>query len=265
MIEGVSPHVPGHLREIKIRDVTDPARLQDLVHLQAQIWPDDPLMPVPAHLMAVIGSSGGIVLGAHDGDQVVGFALGILARSGPRLYHASHMVGIHPAYQGTGIGARIKEVQRERALAQGLDLMTWTFDPLEARNAYFNVHKLGATARHYKENVYGAMQDALNRGLPSDRLLVEWYLPTPRDPVPPSETYPLLRSEGDRPVLDLDGEFRGGDLSIAVPAGIQDLKRADPALALEWRLVSRRAFTWAFARGYRAVDFTRGTYILTLY
>jgi predicted GNAT superfamily acetyltransferase len=157
---------------------------------------------VPGALMGVIASGGGILLAAYDrdhGDQPVGFVLGLLARRDGRLYHASHMLATDPAYQGRGIGAALERRQREAALAQGLDLMTWTFDPLIARNAHLNLHKLGAISRTYHEDYYGPMDDRFNGGLPTDRLLVEWRLDAPVPPVPlsvPAPPTPILIAEG---------------------------------------------------------------------
>ncbi len=253
---------------LTIAEVQGPARLAELEELQARAWGMDEREIVPGALMGVIASGGGILLAAYDrdhGDRPAGFVLGLLARRDGRLYHASHMLATDPDYQGRGIGAALKLRQRAAALAQGLDLMTWTFDPLIARNAHLNLHKLGALSRTYHEDYYGPMDDRFNGGLPTDRLLVEWRLrepaPPPPVPVPAPPTLILIDEEG-APSLRLDHPPAGAPLSVQVPADITRIKERDPAAALAWRLAMRRALSWAFAHGYAARDFAGGAYLL---
>ncbi len=253
---------------VTIEEPREPARLIAIEDLQARAWEMEPRGIVPGALIGVIASGGGILLAAYDhdhGDQPVGFVLGLLARRDGRLYHASHMLATDPSYQGRGIGAALKRRQREAALAQGLDLMTWTFDPLIARNAHLNLHKLGAISRTYHEDYYGPMDDRFNGGLPTDRLLVEWRLNDPVPPVPlsvPAPPTPILIAEGGKPVLCLEGAPVGAPLSVWVPGDITAIKERDPAAALDWRLALRHALSWAFAHGYVARDFSAGAYIL---
>ncbi|MBV9279226.1 MAG: hypothetical protein JOZ41_04015 [Chloroflexi bacterium] len=136
----------------------------------------------------------------------------------------------------------------------------------EARNAHFNLHKLGAISRTYLQDAYGAMEDRLNRGLPSDRLAVEWWLRSapPMRPSPPAATpVPILGEHSGAPLLRLDPGALGLPLSVRAPPDIQRIKREDAALALRWRLAQRQALTWAFERGYVLRDFVRGVYLLT--
>ena len=249
--------------DIVIEDVADSARFRELEQLQMRVWGSDVPDVVPSHVLYIAATTGGIVLGARDGDRTIGFVLGFLARRNGRLYHASHMLGIDPDYQGHGTGAALKWKQRDRALAQGLDLMTWTFDPLESRNAYFNLNKLGAMSRTYKTNVYGDMTDELNRGLPSDRLEVEWQLErVPRQAVSiPDGTLSILSDVGGGPALDIP-DRTPRVVRIAAPTSVQRLKREAPELALDWRLAQRSAFTWAFERGYEVTGFADGSFIL---
>lgn len=250
---------------VRIEDVRAVARLEELEELQVRVWGFEPRHIVPAHVLYIAGSTGGIVLGAYIDEQLVGFALGFLAWTERRPYHASHIVGVDPAYQGRNIGAALKWRQRERALAQGLDLMTWTFDPLEARNAYFNLHKLGAISHTYHENLYGALTDQLNRDLPTDRLLIQWHLraPAPKRSGTPGQTpIPILRERDGVPVLDLRVEPGEAPLTVSVPPDMQRLKREEPRAALAWRLAVRQALSWALGRGYTIVDFRDGAYVL---
>src|SRR5438105_4101314 len=122
------------LRIEELRGIDGARQVEDL---QMQIWGSNEAWIVPSHVLHIVADSGGILLGAQLDGQLVGFVVGFLARHGETLFHASHMLGVLPQYQQRGIGAALKWSQREHALAQGLDLMTWTFDPLEARNAYF--------------------------------------------------------------------------------------------------------------------------------
>ncbi|MGH2441609.1 MAG: GNAT family N-acetyltransferase, partial [Chloroflexota bacterium] len=222
---------------VRIQDLSSSEHLRDLEDLQVLVWGGAPSTIVPVHVLHIVATTGGIVLGAYDGDQPVGFAFGFLGRRNGRLYHASHMLGVHPAYQGRGLGAALKMAQRERALQQGLDLMTWTFDPLESRNAYFNIHKLGVISRRYTENVYGELDDNLNRGLPSDRIVVEWWLNDVKSDRKraPNEAVTILASYNGLPSLRLEHQYQGQDLRVDVPEDIQRVKRDSPELALEWR------------------------------
>ena len=253
---------------VTITEPQGPARLIALEELQARAWEMEPRGIVPGALMGIIASGGGILLAAYDrdrGDRPVGFVLGLLARRDGRLYHASHMLATDPAYQGRGIGGALKRRQRDVALAQGLDLMTWTFDPLIARNAHLNLHKLGAISRAYYEDYYGPMDDRFNGGLPTDRLLVEWRLDDPMPPMPvsvPAPPTPILIGERGKPVLRLERAPVGAPLSVWVPGDSTAIKERDPAAALDWRLALRRAFSWAFAHGYVVRDFSAGAYIL---
>ncbi|WP_167758857.1 GNAT family N-acetyltransferase [Thermaerobacter sp. FW80] len=159
--------------ELQIRPVERMDACRALEALQAQVW-GDPAMVVPAHQLYVVARHGGVLLAAYEGEQPVGFVYGFPARHGGRWVLHSHMLGVLPVYRDRGVGRRLKEAQREYARALGYPTITWTFDPLECRNAYLNLRRLRARARTYLPDFYGSMQDALNRDLPSDRLLAEW-------------------------------------------------------------------------------------------
>ncbi|MGH2409328.1 MAG: GNAT family N-acetyltransferase [Chloroflexota bacterium] len=248
-----------------IETVSDQARLKEIEDLQIRVWGMDALEVVPAAMLYLARASGGIVLGAYDRGNLVGFVLGLLGCREGRLYHASHMLGIDPEYQGHGLGEALKRRQRGVALSQGLDLMTWTFDPLESRNARLNIHKLGAASTTYVENLYGDMDDQLNRGLPSDRLLVEWDLrraPPAIAPAVRAAAIPLLLVEHGRPVAPPREPLSGCPLLLPVPPDMRALRHADPGASLAWRMAQRQALQWAFARGYVVRDFEDGAYVL---
>jgi predicted GNAT superfamily acetyltransferase len=254
---------------VRIEEIRGIAGAREIEELQMQIWGSNESWIVPSHVLHIVSDYGGILLGAHVDGKLVGFVVGFLARSEGKLFHASHMLGVLPEHQHRGIGAALKRRQRQQAQEQGLDVMTWTFDPLEARNAYFNLHKLGATSRSYREDFYGPMQDELNRDLPSDRLLVEWNLRSAdRSGGHGEERYPaatpvtILYDRENTPELHLELASADQSIAIHVPADIQILKRDAPDAALAWRIAVRRAFTFAMGMGYEVRDFANGSYIL---
>jgi len=228
-----------------------------------------------------VHNGGFVALGYAAGDaKPAGFVFGFLGIYDYHFRHHSHMLAVREPYRGSGLAQKLKEAQRDHCLDQGIELIAWTMDPLEARNARFNFGKLGAYTRVYHRDFYGAMPDKLNQGLPSDRVYVEWPIGHDRtykrlrgeDPAPSLAeaeaegiTY-LLRADGDRPgaVSALDG---ASHLLLEVPRAFQELKARDAGLALAWRLAARDAFERAFADGYAAVEFVRsaegrGAYLL---
>ena len=246
--------------------------------VQFAVWGGSEREIVPYDILRAIAHAGGTVVGAWAGERMVGMALSFVAWGASGAYHHSHLLGVLPEYRRWGVGGRLKLVQRDFVLAQGLNLMTWTFDPLESANAHLNFAKLGVVSRTYLPDFYGAMPEALNVGLPSDRLLIEWRLDTPHvlgrlATAESSATFgPLVSAESlDAPYALRMGEDGGPErrpspaaageaghrdrLRIEIPASIQAIKAADPARALAWRLASRTAFTDALARGYLIADY----------
>lgn len=248
---------------IEIEQLSGIARAREVEKLQMEIWSAAEGWIVPSHVLLIVSDYGGILLGARVDGILAGFVLGFLARNQDRYFHASHMLGVLPGYRRHGIGAALKRYQREVAREQGLDLMRWTFDPLEARNAYLNLHKLGAVCREYRHDYYGPMQDALNRDLPSDRLLVEWDLRAPeRRPELDGAPQTILRNREGSPELQTDAVVAGPPLAIEIPSDVQTIKSEAPELALSWRLAVRQAFSVALSQGYQACDFQDGRYVL---
>ena len=165
--------------EVDIRPLATIAEFHACEQLQRDVWGfDGDLDVIPLTQMMAVQKSGGIVLGAFTPDgRLGGFAYGFLGRdSDGRLLHYSHMTAVDAALRSSGLGARLKWAQLDAAIAQGLDLMVWTYDPLESLNGHFNFHKLGIVARRYSENFYGETTSALHRGMPTDRLRAEWRL-----------------------------------------------------------------------------------------
>ncbi|MDQ1410103.1 MAG: hypothetical protein QOJ41_1838 [Acidobacteriaceae bacterium] len=150
------------------------------VALQREIWQEADLEIEPVTAFVVAANTGGQVLGAFDGDRLAGFTLTLAAiRDGVPYLH-SHMAGVHADYRDRGVGRMLKLFQRDEALSRNIRLVCWTFDPLEFRNAYFNLNRLGAITKTYLPNFYGITSSPLHRGLATDRLLAEWHLDSPR-------------------------------------------------------------------------------------
>jgi predicted GNAT superfamily acetyltransferase len=166
---------------IIIRPLTTHDELLAVEQLQRDAWGVPDIDVVPLHMLITPPRHGGLLLGAFDGDRLAGFVFGFLGLTPDgRLKHCSHMAGVHPDYRDHGVGYSLKLAQRDHVLAQGLDLVTWTFDPLETRNAWLNFHKLGVICNTYIRNLYGAMRAAINAGPPSDRFEVEWWIRSER-------------------------------------------------------------------------------------
>ncbi len=221
---------------ITVRPVETVAEYRACQEIQRQAWgiAEDGYV-VPVATMVSVQHAGGLVLGAFRGGRLVGFAFGYLGRVRGRWALYSQLAGVDPGVQASGIGGRLKAAQRAWAKEQGLALVAWSFDPLQAGNANFNLHRLGATSRTYEANYFGERSDALNAGLDTDRLLVEW----PTDDSP--------RRWGDE-VVEID-----------IPPDLAALKSADPDGARAWQVRVRGAFQRAFAAGYVAMDFARQT------
>jgi predicted GNAT superfamily acetyltransferase len=242
---------------------------------QRRAWGiDDDGYLVPVATMAGANLHGGLVLGAFlASGEAVAMSFAFLGRIEARLCLYSQLAGVIPGFQSRGLGYQIKQLQREFARSEGIPLMVWAFDPLQAGNAHFNLARLGATAGRYIENMYGERTDALNRGVPTDRLIVEWEI-TPATAAileAPSGSLSHLPSLIDAGVSapargsesDLGPRFLGASalgppcLLLEIPADITRLRHEAPALAERWRLAVQAAFVAAFDAGYRAVSFLR--------
>jgi predicted GNAT superfamily acetyltransferase len=262
--------ITSELTDISIRPLECLADYHACEALQRRIWdmPDD-LEVVPLHLLLTAHRNGGLLVGAFAGGELVGFVFGFPGiDAGGRPKHCSHMMGVLPERQSSGIGLRLKRAQRDAVLAQGLDLVTWTYDPLESRNAHLNICRLGAVCHIYLRDYYGPLTDGLNAGLPTDRFQVEWWLADDRVERKlagaPGEPWPAGLPRANATHLTQRGLLAPGALSlnlrdpavqVEIPADYQAIKALDPRLALEWRLATRTLFETYFAAGYRVVDF----------
>jgi predicted GNAT superfamily acetyltransferase len=252
---------------ITFRTLTDKADLQALEKLEASIWSESSVIPL--HMTLTLSKFGGLFVGAYDDDKPIGFLYSFPGFTDGEPHLCSHMLGFLPEYRKRGLGVKLKWLQREESLKRGHRKITWTYDPLETVNGYLNIAKLGGVVRRYLPNCYGELNDEMNRGLPTDRFLVEWFIDSERVerhhrgqvmPVSLEKGTPVLKAElaGDmaRPSIHrLDAVEE--QLVLPVPAHFQALKKADMNLAAEWREVTRTLFTHYFDRGYTVTGIVR--------
>lgn len=247
---------------VQVRDVCGADELRACQDLQRKAWgiTEDGYV-VPVATMAAVQKVGGVILGAFlegDGNNLlIGFAFAFLGKLNGRLILWSQLTGVHPAHQSTGVGRMLKLEQRRRAKEMDLPAVAWAFDPLQANNAAFNLGVLGATSRIYEVDMYGSRSDALNVGLATDRLIVEWG--TSGDPAGRTSMWPdgveLISSEAAARPAVRDFPASAQHLSIEVPARLSEVKTL--GTAGEWQAALRDAFQTAFGRGYQVVGFTR--------
>jgi predicted GNAT superfamily acetyltransferase len=226
----------------------------EVVRLQQEIWGFEDVELLPLRLFIVASKIGGQVLGAYDERDLVAFCLCIPGlKPGGKPFLHSQMLGVLPAYRNTGLGRRMKLKQREYAIASGVDLIEWTFDPLEIKNAFFNIERLGVIVRRYLPNQYGTTTSHLHGSLPTDRLVAEWWIESSRADICSLENGVPAR-------LSVAAEAR-----IAVPAEIAELRESDPAKAREIQRAIAAEFEEHFRAGLVVTGFERsdeaGTYL----
>jgi predicted GNAT superfamily acetyltransferase len=237
---------------IEIRPLTEREDLKSVVRLQREIWGFEDVDLIPLRLFVVASKIGGQVYGAFDGAQMIGFCMAIPGlKPGGKTYLHSHMLGVLPGYRNTGVGRALKLTQRDDALGRGIDLIEWTFDPLEIKNAFFNMERLGAIVRRYTPNQYGTTSSPLHGGLPTDRCSAEWWISSPR-------VKAVL--EGRR--------FKSNPVEarIAIPSDIAEIRTNDPARARDIQQKACEQFRAGFDRELAVIGFEKseqfGTYLL---
>jgi predicted GNAT superfamily acetyltransferase len=230
--------------QIVIRKCHGLDEMRACVALQKEVWNFSDTDLIPVRMFVVAEKIGGQVIGAFDGDQMVSFALAIPGFRGGHSYLHSHMLAVSAQYRNAGLGRRMKFFQREDALARGFELIEWTFDPLEIKNAYLNIERLGAITRRYSVNQYGITSSPLQGGLPSDRLVAEWWLT--------SERVISLTRNGQNPPFAIQQ-------SIAVPNQIYDWKASPEtrSRAKEVQDRNRDLFLRAFQDGLSVLGYER--------
>jgi predicted GNAT superfamily acetyltransferase len=262
-----------------IRNIKEISELRAVEDLQKEIWGCTDREVLPCLTLIPLLDVGGVLLGAFAGEELIGFSLGFPGLEDGRPTLHSDMLGVKREHRSHGLGYKLKLAQRQGALARGIDRITWTFDPLQSRNAYLNFAKLGVVSNRYKNNYYGETSSFLHT-IGTDRLWVTWDLETERvrDRLENGPTYqpaessdlPKLVSVGDdnAPVSE---EYSGtGRAVIEIPGGIDSLAETTPELAQRWRAATRTAFGDAIGAGLIAEEFFRvesaarsvGTYLL---
>ena len=257
---------------IVIRDLESFDDLCQVKSVEKEVWgmADDDSLPMT--LAIACKAAGSIFVGAFDGDKMVGFAFGIFGREHGQTTIHSHMLAVLERYRQHDLGLKLKHAQRERALGLGIREMTWTYDPLQSRNAHFNFAKLGIVSDTYRVDFYGPETSSVLHRNGTDRLWVRWLLDSRRagDRIAGKDTRaetldalrhlaPLVSFNGDgRPArADLAESLGRQRVSIEIPGEILDVERSDMGLAREWRAATRWAFTEAIGAGFYAAEFCR--------
>jgi predicted GNAT superfamily acetyltransferase len=207
------------------------------VALQREIWGEADLEVEPATMFVVAAHTGGQVLGAFAGGAMVGYTLAVAGLRNGAAYLHSHMTGVHAGYRDRGVGRMLKVFQRDEALSRDIRLIEWTFDPLEMRNAHFNLNRLGAICRRYLPNLYGVTTSPLHRGFATDRLVAEWFLDSPRVMAALNDELPATACS----------------VSIEVPATLEEWKADEVKRVQTIQVAVREQFVEGFARGYAAI------------
>lgn len=230
--------------------------------LQRRVWGADFREVAPASLLQVARHLGGVASGAwmdgEDGEELVGFVFGLTGVEDGRPIHWSHMLAVREDQRGGGIGRRLKEHQRRRLLGRGVDLVYWTFDPLVAANAHFNLNRLGVRVVDYVPQMYGETDSELHRGIGTDRFIVAWDL----------EDYEPSGNPTASQLRDDPEAAAGGAVTarIDIPSDILEVRRRDPVEAAQWRRRTRDAFLSHLESGRRVAGFVpgseRGQYLL---
>jgi predicted GNAT superfamily acetyltransferase len=276
---------------ISYRDLTTLEEFAEVVELERTIWGPGYADVVPVPIFAITLMRGGVLVGAFDDGRMVGFVYSVAGIKHGKPTQWSHMLGVLPEFRNDGVGHRLKLLQRERTLAMGLDLIEWTFDPMQALNAHLNFTKLGIVVEEYEVNVYGTSNSPLHAGNPTDRFVAEWNIREPHvegrlaraaharagggAPIPlrshessDAVTANAIAPSGSPACVDVDLQLDARRIAVQIPMGFTEMLVDAPALALEWRMATREIFTTYFARGYKAVDFVldrgnrRGAYLL---
>ena len=266
--------------EITIRTLTSIEEMEKVEELQRIIWPGSEVDIVPGHLIKTIAHNGGIVLGALEKEELRGYVFGFLGTTefeerypaSENLKHCSHQLGVHPDYRNRGLGYRLKLAQRNAVIEQGLQLVTWTYDPLLSLNGYLNVRRLGVVCNRYIRDAYGSMRDGLNIGLPSDRFDIDWYVNSPRviERVEKGVHPPDLSDYMNGGAVVLNPSKMGENevvyppekttapqssmVLIEIPSDFMHLKVVDFELARAWRVLTREIFEGAFRADYLVSD-----------
>lgn len=225
-----------------------------VIAIQHATWGEDDVVPV--NLLKASRKIGGIVAGAFDEhERMLGCIFGMTGVRDGRLVHWSHMLAVNPEARGRGIGYGLKIFQRDALIAAGIDRMYWTFDPLEAVNAHFNIRRLGARPSEYIEDMYGdGDTNPLHQGIGTDRFIAEWIFDRPAKSHDDTSNAPVVNRFGD----SKNGDMEAPVMRVEVPRNVQELKAERPDKARMWRAVTRQAFQACMGKGYEVTGFELG-------
>lgn len=222
-------------REIEIRHCSTLAEYEECVRVEHAVWGEE--IAVPSAVFVVAHHTGGQVVGAFHEGKMAGFTLSLAAMRAGKPFLHSHMTAVLTEFRDRGIGRRLKLFQRRDALKRGIELIEWTFDPLDIKNAHFNFVRLGAVARRYIPNCYGVTRSALHAGLPTDRLVAEWWLGSERVKSILADDAPPLKESAER---------------VSLPANLMEIRESDRAAAARVQAETRERFQKLFAEGHVA-------------
>jgi predicted GNAT superfamily acetyltransferase len=257
--------------DVRIRRAGGRADYDACVLLQKAVWGLADLEVTSAlQLVATVHAGGLLHIAETAAGEPVGFAYAFAALRGGLPHLHSDMLAVVPEYQKRGVGVSLKWAQRDDALERGIGLITWTYDPMQARNAHLNLRRLGATAPEFLEDFYGVTTSTLHHGMPTDRLLVHWELRAPRvqerqqqgepprsEPAPPYPRINEVQWQAGWPVSSPPRfDLESPELLLEVPPDWDVLAKAAPRVAEDWHGKVRMAFKYYFGRGYCAVDFS---------
>ena len=256
----------GVKAQVEIRTLGTLEEADAVLDVLRKTWGPEPALP--RELIRAFQASGTPPIGAFHEGRLVGYVLGFLGTDDGGIHLHSHMLAVLPEHRSTGVGRALKLAQRASALSVGVRTVRWTFDPLIARNAYFNLTKLGAVADRFHRHFYGDMGDALNRGDRSDRLEVRWDLDrdpaqSPETDVPEADVVLARQGDDDRP-KPVEVDEPGRSARVEIPSDYERLKERDPELAAQWRDATARALEACFEAGLIATSFVRpADYVFT--
>lgn len=256
-------------KQIEVRSLHHLMELEEVRKLERKIW--GALDTIPSHQTITAVKNGGLVLGAFYGKQLVGFQYSFPGFNGTSAYLCSHILGIDAQFRNKGIGEKLKLAQRNEALKLGYSLITWTYDPLESINGYLNIAKLGGICSTYIPNCYGDMEDLLNKGISTDRFLIEWHINQTREYVTDHhdvETEEFLKSSLLQWDLTEEGipfptsirPFSSQEIDVAfvaIPKNFRSIRETNMEFALEWRLKTREIFITLFQQGWTVTGFKK--------
>jgi len=245
-------------KEIQINPINSITEMHEVEELQRIVWQVPEIEVVPNSQLIAAVKAGGVLLGAFDGNKMVGFAYGFVSFEQGQMAHHSHMLAVLPEYRNYKLGEKLKRAQAEFVLQQGITLMSWTFDPLQSLNAYFNFNKLGVVSNTYFVDFYGDDAPSFLHQNSTDRRWVFWNLR--QASVPDSVALDDVKRLVELQPGEIPKSFELTEeeyLAIEIPVNINELQVKNIQLAVEWREATRNAFVAAFAKGYTATGFYR--------